>query len=233
MPDLTFRSYELELLDQPGIPKNELFQNLKELDIVNRLLGGHSITLKGVKNLINDKNKIYSIVDYGCGSGDSLRVLSDWGRKSGIRLQLTGIDINSDTIEYAITESKEFPDIEFICSDFKSEIIRNKKFDIAINCLFCHHLNDEELIDFIQIMNHSTNTGFVINDLQRNWIAYYSIKYITLLFSKSKLVKNDAPLSVWRAFKKSELERLLQQAAITEYNILWQWAFRFLVVAKK
>jgi 2-polyprenyl-3-methyl-5-hydroxy-6-metoxy-1,4-benzoquinol methylase len=233
MPNLTFRSYEPELLDQPGIPKNELFQNLKELDIVNRVLGGHSISLRGIKNLITDKNKTYSIVDYGCGSGDSLRILSEWGRNNGIRLQLTGIDINSDTIEYAKTVSKGFPNIEFICSDFKSEATRNKKFDIAINCLFCHHLNDEELIDFIQIMNHSTNSGFVINDLQRNWVAYYSIKYITRLFSKSSLVKNDAPLSVWRAFKKNELEKLLQQAGIAEYSISWQWAFRFLVLVKK
>ena len=233
MPDLKSRSYEPELLDQPDIPRDQLFQNLKELDIVNRLLGGHAITLKGVKELISNNKKSYSIVDFGCGSGDTLRVLSKWGKKNKIKLELTGIDINVDTIEYAKDASKNFSDIHFICSDFRDEKIRKIKFYISINCLFCHHLNDDELIDFIKLMNNASQTGFVINDLQRHWFAYYSIKYITNLFSKSPLVKNDAPLSVWRAFKKTELQNFLINAEVANFKISWQWAFRFLVVSRK
>lgn len=233
MPHLKLRSFEAELLDQPNIPRPQLFQNLKELDLVNRLLGGHAITLKGVGKLTNEKNKIYSFVDFGCGSGDTLRILSDWGKKKKIKLNLTGIDINADTIDYAKTASKNYSNIHFICADFRDERIRKMKFDIAVNCLFCHHLNDKELIDFIKLMNNSCQLGFVINDLHRNKLAYYSIKYITKYFSKSHLVKNDAPLSVWKAFKKSELNKFLIQSGVKDYKISWEWAFRYLCVAKK
>ena len=56
--------------------------------------------------------------------------------------------------------------------------------------------------------------GFFINDLHRHPLAYHSIRILTSLFSKSYLVKNDAPLSVLRGFKKKELEDLLIKQAL-------------------
>jgi hypothetical protein len=60
--------------------------------------------------------------------------------------------------------------------------------------------------------------------------AYHSIRILTSLFSKSYLVKNDAPLSVLRGFKKRELTTLLDKAGISKYTIKWRWAFRWLVI---
>src|SRR3954469_6445536 len=94
------RSYEAELLDAPNIPKKLLFQNLRELDAVNRLLGGHAITLAGIKELVTDKNKIYHIIDIGCGGGDAMKKIADWARKNQFKVKLTGIDINADAIDY-------------------------------------------------------------------------------------------------------------------------------------
>ena len=82
-------------------------------------------------------------------------------------------------------------------------------------------------------MQENSKIGFVINDLQRHSFAYNSIKILTKLFSNSYLVKNDAPLSVARGFHKKELEDLLNTAQIKNPQIIWKWAFRFLVVCKK
>ena len=67
MPNFKTRSREEELLDQPNIPKDDLFQNLRELNTINHLLGGHQVTLIGLKKLMTDKNKTYHIVDFACG----------------------------------------------------------------------------------------------------------------------------------------------------------------------
>jgi hypothetical protein len=45
-------------------------------------------------------------------------------------------------------------------------------------------------------------------------------------------VKNDAPLSVLRGFKKKELEEVLKKAGITDYSIHWKWAFRWLIIVR-
>jgi hypothetical protein len=80
-------------------------------------------------------------------------------------------------------------------------------------------------------MYDNSSLGFFINDLHRHPMAFYSIRILTKLFSNSYLVKNDAPLSVRRGFRKEELEGLLEQAGLRSYEVSWQWAFRFLVVA--
>ncbi len=79
-------------------------------------------------------------------------------------------------------------------------------------------------------MRSKARTGFFINDLHRHPLAYYSIRWLTGLFSRSYLVKNDAPLSVRRGFSRSELKSLLEAAGITNYSIRWRWAFRWLVI---
>ena len=81
-------------------------------------------------------------------------------------------------------------------------------------------------------MTANTSKGFFINDLQRHPFAYYSIKWITKIFSRSYMVKNDAPLSVSRGFTKAEWEKIFNSAGIKNFIIEWKWAFRYLVVHK-
>ena len=106
------------------------------------------------------------------------------------------------------------------------------KPDIIFSSLFCHHFTDDELIFQLRWMKENAQTGFFINDLQRHFLAYYSIKILTRFFSTSYLVKNDAPLSVLRGFSKIELLQLLQKAAIKGFEVKWKWAFRWMVKSK-
>jgi hypothetical protein len=47
------RSTQTELLDNDDIPFEDIKQNMKELDFINRWLGGHSITLSGVQKILS------------------------------------------------------------------------------------------------------------------------------------------------------------------------------------
>ena len=83
------------------------------------------------------------------------------------------------------------------------------------------------------MVGKNSKRGFFINDLHRHWLAYYLIKYITRFFSKSYLVKNDACLSVARSFRKNDWKKLMLQAGISNWEIAWKWAFRWLVTVGK
>jgi hypothetical protein len=87
------------------------------------------------------------------------------------------------------------------------------------------------MIHILKWMKQNSRIGFFINDLHRHSLAYHSIRLLTRLFSKSYLVKNDAPISVTRGFKKNELENFLINAGIADYTIQWKWAFRWLVTS--
>ena len=49
--DFSKRSYQKELLDQDDIPFEDIKRNMQELDFINTKLGGHKITLAGLKLL--------------------------------------------------------------------------------------------------------------------------------------------------------------------------------------
>jgi len=228
MGKFSHRSYEPELLDAPNIPKELVFKNLRELDVVNRLLGGHAITLAGIKKLVVDKAKAYRIVDIGCGGGDAMKQIAKWANTNQFVVELIGVDMNADAIQFMKEECKEFSNITGIVSDYRDYLKSNTDVDIVHCSLFCHHLKDDELIELFQYMNQYAKVGFIINDLQRHWFAYYSIKFLTRILNGSALIKNDAPLSVLRGFRKEELNELLEKAGVNNFSIKWKWAFRYL-----
>jgi 2-polyprenyl-3-methyl-5-hydroxy-6-metoxy-1,4-benzoquinol methylase len=227
MPSFTQRSDSKELLDATGIPFADIRQNMQELDFINTWLGGHAITLKGLKSFLPAPKNEWHITEIGCGGGDNLRVIKNWAEKRGYKVQLTGVDINPECIQFA-GEKEENKGIHFICSDYRTVLLQSTP-DIIFSSLFCHHFQDEELLKMLQWMKSASKTGFFINDLHRHPLAYYSIRGLTAAFSKSYLVKNDAPLSVQRGFVRHEWELLFQKAGITNYTCTWQWAFRWLV----
>ncbi|SMO37641.1 methyltransferase domain-containing protein [Solitalea koreensis] len=233
MNNLSLRSSQLELLDAENIPYADLAQNLKELETINHYLGGHSITIKGLQRLISDVNHTYAILDIGSGGGDTLKAIAQFGRKSGLKFKLIGVDLKEEAIQYAAENCKDFPEIKFIHTDYRKIDQNKSKPDIIISSLFCHHLSDEQLVDFLVWMNKNAKVGFIVNDLHRHSLAYHSISTITNLFSKSYLVKNDAKVSVARGFKRIELQTLLAKAKVKRASLTWMWAFRWLIVGRK
>ncbi len=227
------RTYTPELLDGENIPYDDLAQTLKELNYINKNLGGHAITLNALKKLITDKNKTYEIIDIGCGGGDNLIAMAKWAREKGIKINFTGIDLKPEAITYAKSFCAEYTEIKFICDDYKNAMNYLSSFDVAVTSLFCHHFPEKELIELFKWQHNNAKIGFVVNDLHRHWLAYYLIKFLTKTFSKSYLVINDAPLSVARGFKKTELINLITEAGISNYQIHWKWAFRYQIITYK
>lgn len=230
MPNFKFRSIEEELLDQPNIPKIALFQNLKELDTINRLLGGHLATLKGLEQLMVDKTKTYSIVDFACGGGDTLKAIDSWAKKKGYKVKLIGFDLLEDAITFAKKETKGV-NIEWLVGDFNT--IQLPEADIAICSLVCHHFYEDQLAIFLTKMHATAKLGVLINDLHRHPFAYYGISILTHFFSKSHLVKNDAKLSVLKGFSKAEWNSFLEKLEFKKFSISWIWAFRHLILIRK
>jgi 2-polyprenyl-3-methyl-5-hydroxy-6-metoxy-1,4-benzoquinol methylase len=232
MPNFKERSYQKELLDRDNIPFADIKRNMQELDFINLKLGGHAITLKGVKRLLQiyNGNDPLHIAEIGCGGGDNLRVIKKYLQQRNIPVQLTGIDINKECIAFA-QQQKRNSEIDFIHSDYKNVVFKQKPH-IIFSSLFCHHFIQEELIEMMHWMKANSKFGFFINDLHRHPLAYYSIQLLTKTFSKSYLVKNDAPLSVQRGFKKNDWQKIFADANLPNFKIQWQWAFRWLVIYK-
>lgn len=227
------RSNELELMDDLNLGNDALRKNLDELEIINYWLGGNEVVINALDKLkLSSDNQPLTLVDLGSGGGDTLRRIALWARKKKLQVRFIGIDANQFMIDYAQEKAQKFPEIEFQKMDIFSSEFQNQKFDIMICSLFCHHFTDEQLIQLFQNLKKQSRISFIINDLHRHWFAYYAIKWLTWLLRGSYLVQNDAPLSVLRAFKRSELIKLLEQAGVNDFQIRWKWAFRYQVIVK-
>jgi 2-polyprenyl-3-methyl-5-hydroxy-6-metoxy-1,4-benzoquinol methylase len=230
MPDFSKRSDKKELLDAPGIPFADISRNMQELEVINKYLGGHRISINGLKLLLKKQRAQWTICEIGCGGGDNLKAIKKYCNSKNINVRFIGIDINPECIAHAKQHSADLP-ATWIVSDYRSVQFPEKP-DIIFSSLFCHHFTDAALTDQIRWMQEHAGTGFFINDLHRSPLAYYAIKLLTNWFSRSYLVRNDAPLSVLRGFKRKELVVLMQQSPALMTQIKWQWAFRWLVVAE-
>ncbi|HEY2727824.1 MAG TPA: SAM-dependent methyltransferase, partial [Parafilimonas sp.] len=96
-PQINFRkrSYKKELLDNDAIPFDDIRINMQEINTINKLLGGHKITLDGFKKLLTNKKTIH-VCEIGCGDGNNLFVIINWCKKNNIEIQCTGIDIKEE-----------------------------------------------------------------------------------------------------------------------------------------
>lgn len=233
MGKFSYRSNEEELMDDLDCTGEVVNQTLRELDTINKWLGGNHVTVNGIKKLLKihgSSTDMLTLVDLGCGSGDMLRRIALWARRQGIKVKLTGIDANPNIVAFARANTVGFPEITYEPINIFGDEFRAMDFDIVTSTLFTHHFSSDELVDLFQQVTRRAKLGLVINDLHRHWFAYYSIKILTRLFSKSEMVRNDAAVSVLRSFRKKEILQIVGKAGLKLEVLQWMWAFRWQII---
>ena len=217
------RSYEAEIMDDFSIRDERIDKALHELKIINKYLGGISTTKSALNYFIRFKNQKLKVLDIGSGSSDNLIA----AKNQFPQLQILSLDKNLR----ALSKSKN--SLKKINSDAFYLPVKNGSCDIVHAALFLHHFTEDKIQKLLNEFLRISKIGIAINDLQRSFLALWGIKILTVLFSKSKMVKNDGPLSVKRGFTKPELLKILLNAGATNFIIKRKWAFRWMVVIKK
>lgn len=223
------RSSEQEIMDDLEISGPVVAQTLKELNTINKTLGGNAISIAAFKKLTKGRKEV-TLVDLGCGGGDIMAEMAKAAKATKLNADFIGIDANRHIIEYAKDNTKALPEIRYRSINIFSQEFREIECDIIHCCLFLHHFSDSELIELFMLFKKQCAIGVIINDLHRHPLAFWSIKLLTRLFSRSEMVRNDAAVSVARGFKKSELTELLRKAGIDKFDLKWKWAFRWKLV---
>lgn len=231
--DFSSRSVGAEIMDDLDCHGEVVDQTLRELDFINQWLGGNVVTLQAIKSIWKTipKKQPLRIADLGCGSGEMLRIVSRLAAKENRNVVLMGVDANSHIVDYAKKHSKEYSNISFQSVSVFSQEFKEQKFDIVLATLFMHHFEDADLVSLFSSLKKQSKF-IIMNDIHRHPLAYHAIKILTQLFSRSAMVKFDAPLSVLRAFSKTELNDILYKAGITEFSLKWKWAFRWQLIIR-
>lgn len=203
MIKLSHRSDKKEFIDDPQIEAGLLRQTYQELKAVNICTLGYWPTMSAVGYFLDryGRDRLIKILDIGCGDGELLRRIDDHGYKRGFSLELTGIDLNREVISLAaqLTASK----INFIHGDILA-YGEDKTYDLIINSLTMHHLNDREIVQLMRWMTTHARIGWSISDLNRRAFAYYFAMGFVKLAGFNHVICHDAPLSVARSFRRKD-----------------------------
>lgn len=218
-----------EIIDDFTMEGDVLREALDKIARINQLLGGNKLTLSGVKKLVSkhlNAGKI-TIVDVGCGNGDMLRALADYGSKNNLNFVLIGIDANNFTIQHATDLSKEYPNISYRCLNIFDKVFQELKYDIVLCTLTLHHFKEEEILCLTSTFYTNASFGVVINDLHRSAIAYRLFQALCFVFKLNVISREDGLISILRGFKKEELVHFSKNNNFKKYSIQWKWAFRY------
>ena len=200
-----YRTNEPETMDDFAMEGEILRDALDKIAKINQLLGGNQLTLRGVQQLIGNisKTTAITIVDVGCGNGDMLRTLSDYGLKNNLNLQLIGIDANNFTVNHAQQLSQNYPNIRYQCEDIFDKSFNELKYDIVLCTLTLHHFKDNEIIHLLNVFNANSNIGIVINDLQRSAISYRLFQALCFVFRLNDMSREDGLISILKTLEAS------------------------------
>ena len=230
-----YRTDEPEIMDDFAMEGEELRDALDKIAKINQLLGGNQLTLQGIQSLLKpiSKEKEVTIVDIGCGGGDMLRKLAEFGKQNGYHFRLIGIDANAYTISHAEQLSKEYTNISYRCEDIFDCNFKELHYDIVLCTLTLHHFKDEEILRLMQLFYENASIGIVINDLHRSAIAYRLFQGLCFVFRLNAMSRKDGLTSILRGFKRKELEQFSVALQVENHSIKWKWAFRYQWIVRR
>lgn len=227
-----YRSTKAELMDEGADSFEEFHACLRELEVINHLTLAYRPTLAWLKPWLHSGEPL-TILDAGCGGGDMLRRIAALAATESPP-ELIGVDLNpwaKQCAELAPTDSPMR--IRYATADV-FEFEPQRPVDFVISSLFTHHLSESQIVDFLRWMHRRARLGWFINDLHRHALPYHFIKLATRGFSSNRLIRNDAALSVARAFTRRDWQILLDRAGLADRaQIRWHFPFRLCISCLK
>jgi hypothetical protein len=90
---------------------------------------------------------------------------------------------------------------------------------LVISSLFTHHLDEDQIVEFIHWMELHAQLGWFINDLSRAPIPYYLFRAFAKLARLHHFVQYDGPASIARAFVAADWDRMCSAAGLNPAQI--------------
>jgi ubiquinone/menaquinone biosynthesis C-methylase UbiE len=206
-----------ELLDGPLDDVAALRGNLRDLRRVNRYLGGSTLSRRAVDLLLAREPGPHSLLDVGTGAADIPLALLRSAAVRGRDLRIVGLDSRAEVLEAARSidpRLDELHDMELCTADGRALPYPDATFDIVHSSMVLHHFDPRDAVAFLREARRVARRGVVVNDLIRGRLNWAGAWLLTRLATRNRLTRHDGPLSVRRAYTRTEAQALLASAGL-------------------
>lgn len=232
--DLSRRSEQPELMDDPNADWQELAGALAGLRAVNRYLGGRRALASGLARLVEScRARRLTLLDVGAGSADLPLEALEFLRKRGFEARAVCLDLSEKILRDAAGAISGKRDLLLVRGDGLALPFKEASFDIVTASLFLHHLKSDMVPMALAEMWRVARRGLIVNDLRRSIAAYYATKIFLSIVTDNRMLLNDGPLSVARGFTEGELLSAVAAAELENARVERRLPFRLLLTALK
>lgn len=161
-----------------------------------------------LKNIMNNKNKKYRILDSGCGTGQLLRDIQ--GEFPDYDIELVGIDFSSGMIAEARRKSRN---IDYRISDIQEFTEDERSYDIIVcSHSFPYYKNKEEVIHRFSGLLTENGCLIMAQASQNNLYDSLVMPFVKLTTSKAAYPGVSSVVGMLEPyFRDIELERIKEK----------------------
>lgn len=202
------RATTAELMDDPESDRRALERTLTQFALVNRILS----RMRGLLRLhvIDDIRRrgvsSATVLDVGAGACDIPLWLVNEAARSGVELRITCLDHDPRVVEFARRRTARTPAVAVVHgSVFESQT----PYDYVICNHFLHHLEDGDILRFLDLSFSCCRRRLLINDLLRSYWSLIGFEVLSGVLLRNSFARFDGSLSIRRGFRPCELEQLV------------------------
>lgn len=208
MRTLRTRARGAERMDALDLEHDLIAPALGRVSEVTRRLGG----LAAIRDAVQLERGC-SVLDVGTGNlfvPCTLRTELD-GRVG----RIVGVDSHADVVKVAAGSLSIAEDVWLLRADGRALPFADDTFDVVVSTLTLHHLDESGATLMLAEMGRVARRRVVVWDLERTLHGLAGAALLAwTLWRRDPLVRHDAPLSVRRAYRKSEILDMAQKAGL-------------------
>jgi 2-polyprenyl-3-methyl-5-hydroxy-6-metoxy-1,4-benzoquinol methylase len=226
------RHRQPEWMDDQHVDPARLERSLIFIERINRCLGYTRSTVFHLARFARHwiPAEPVRILDLATGSADVPRAILRFADRAGHNIRITAVDLHAHTIDFARRRTDD-PRIDLIRADVFDLPFPPASFDYVVTSMFLHHLDEDQIVRLLRIMDQQSRRGIIAADLLRHRRAYAWITLFTLF--SDPMIRHDARASVAQALTRDEVIALRDQAGLQWAKYYRHNAHRFVLAGEK
>jgi ubiquinone/menaquinone biosynthesis C-methylase UbiE len=230
-----------EILDSDACSAGDVQVSMQDLGRVNRWFGGVSTTRKMVERVsaVTGANH-FSLLEVAAGSGEVPEIVRWKLARRGITLDVTLLDrarshLPEENRAGENHRGENRPEKHTVVGDALALPFGDDAFDLVSCSLFAHHLDTQQLTQFVREGLRVSRQAVLINDLIRHPV-HLALAFAGFPLMRSRVAWLDGLTSVRRAYVPEEIRSMIASAVspdVARVEISSNYLFRMGVIVWK
>jgi ubiquinone/menaquinone biosynthesis C-methylase UbiE len=204
----------------------EIAASLRDLRWFNRYFGGISTSRRLFEDIARSTGRsLFNVLEVASGDGYVMQtVVGELARR--------GIQLNVTLLDRAASHLPQNGHMPKVSAEALKLPFRDSSYDLVSCSLFLHHLEPQQASAFAREALRVSRIAVLVHDLIRNPI-HLALAYAGMPLYRSRITRNDAPASVWQAYRVPEVREFFRAAGASQVRVTTQYLYRMGVVAQK